>query len=367
MKFTSTQENLNQGLMIVSHIAAKTTSLPILNNVLIKAGGGVIQLETTNLELGVTCQVRGKVEAEGSFTVGAKLFADYVNLLPRENVNIELNDQTLKVSCKNYQTKINGAPAEDFPLIPQLEKKEPAKLKIADFKKALSQVVFAAALDETRPEINGVFLNFKGNKLTLAATDSYRLAEKVLNLDQGLAGDKNLIVPLRTFQELQRILTDGLEGDTIEIYLGDNQILFLFNGVELISRLVEGKYPDYKQIIPTDFKTTAVASVSELAKVIKTASLFCRTGINDINLKVIPNKVTVSSANSQLGENRTEIETETSGDDNEIVFNFRYLLDGLNNIDTNEVELKIIDPNSPGLLKSREGQDYVYIVMPIKQ
>lgn len=367
MKFTCTQENLNKGLMIVSHIATKATSLPILNNVLMRAEAGVLKLSTTNLEIGISCAVRGKVDEEGVFTVGAKLFADYVNLLPRDKVDLELTDQVLNIQCKNYKTKINGMPAEDFPLIPQLEKKEAAQLKISDFKKGLAQVIFAAAMDETRPEISGVFFGFKGNKLTLAATDSYRLAEKALNLEKGLDKDRDIIIPLRTLQELQRILVDELEGDKISINLGENQVSFELDGVELISRLIEGQYPDYKQIIPTEFKTTSLVSGAELAKVIKSASLFCRSGINDINFKLEPNKIIISSANSQLGENITEIETETTGKENEIVFNYRYVIDGLNNLDSNEVEVKIIDADSPGLLKSRDQQDYLYIVMPIKQ
>jgi len=384
MKISCTQENLNQGLFVVSHIASKNTALPILNNVLIQAQENTIKLSATNLEIGVSCVIRGKVEEEGDFTVQSRLLADYINSLPKERIDLsvaseikENQDQTLSVSCKNNSTKVKGQPAIDFPLIPQIEKKNPYILSSKNLRQAVAQVVFAVSISETRPEISGVLFNFSGEKLVLAATDSYRLAERSVGLEKKSSSvPQRVIVPTRTLQELQRILGSFKdpaaisEIEEVEIYLAENQILFVLGNIELISRLVEGQYPDYQQIIPQQSNTKAVLNISEFVNATKTTSLFARSGIYDVNLEFTPDKkeVSISSANNQLGENTSKLSGEFSGKENSIVVNYRYLLDGLQNIDSDEVEVNIIDGNSPCVLKpSGKGGNYLYIIMPIKQ
>jgi len=387
MKITCTQENLNQGLGFVSHIASKNTSLPILSNVLIKAEKGSLSLTTTNLEMGINCLVRGKIDKDGSYTVSSKLFNDYVSLLPNQKIEIELKDDFLEIKCEDQDTKIKGNSAEEFPLIPQVEKKNPYICKISDLLNALSQVIFAVSVSETRPEISGIYFNFSDNVLTLTATDSYRLAEKKIKLKEKGKEAKEVIIPARTIMELFRILS-GLVGtgettdeeannNKLEIYFEDNQVLFVVNNVELVSRIIEGQYPNYKQIIPTTHKTRAIIGVSDFIKAVKTAALFSRTGIYDINLEFKDGKFIVSSTNSQLGENKSKLESKIDGEDNKIIVNFRYLLDGLQNIDSTDVILEMTDINNPCLLKPAESldekkqaiaaEDYLYIVMPIKQ
>lgn len=382
MKISCTQENLNQGLFIVSHLAAKNITLPILNNILIQATDNSIRLSATNLEIGVSCLVRGKVEAEGDFTVQSRLLADYVSLLPKERIDIEtpkedVADQSLKIKCKNHSTKIKGQAATDFPVIPQVERTGAYVVGHENFRQALSQVVFAVSVSETRPEINGVFFNFQDSKLVMAATDSYRLAEKTIGLTKKSSGEgKKIIVPAKTLQELQRILGSFKDPasisdvEDIEIYVSDNQILFVLGNIELISRLVEGQYPDYQQIIPQTSKTKSVADTSELIKATKTAGLFTRSGIYDVKLEFLPdkNEVVVSSTNTQLGENISQIHSLTEGDTNNTVLNYRYLLDGLQNIDSDKVEIGLVDGGNPCILRPSGGsQDYLYIIMPIKQ
>lgn len=384
MKISCTQENLNQGLFVVSHIASKNTALPILNNVLIQSEQNTIKLSATNLEIGVSCIIRGKVEQEGDFTIQSRLLADYVSLLPKERVDLEApneikdgQDQSLSVSCKNNSTKIKGQPAADFPLIPQIEKKSKYILNSKNLRQAISQVIFAVSVSETRPEINGVLFNFTGEKLVLAATDSYRLAERTISLDKKSSSvPQKVIVPTRTLQELQRILGSFKDPaaisdiDEIEIYLAENQILFVLGNIELISRLVEGQYPDYQQIIPQEAATKAVLNSTEFIKATKTTSLFTRSGIYDVSLEIAAGKkeLIVSSANNQLGENISKLSGDISGADNNIVVNYRYLLDGLQNINADQVELGIIDSHSPCVLKPvGKNGNYLYIIMPIKQ
>jgi len=384
MKISCTQENLNQGLFVVSHLASKNTALPILNNVLIQAKENIIKLSATNLEIGVNCVVRGKVELEGDFTVQSRLLADYVALLPKERIDILVDQKTnnkqnqfLKVSCKNNSTKIKGQPAADFPLIPQIDKINPYVLDHSEFRQAVNQVIFAVSVSETRPEINGVLFNFNNGKLILAATDSYRLAEKSIGLEKkSKNSSQQVIVPTRTLQELQRILGSFKDPaaiadiEKVEIYLTENQISFILGNIELISRLVEGQYPDYRQIIPQQSNTKASLNVNEFIKATKTTSLFARSGIYDVNLEFSPAKkeVVISSVNNQLGENVSRLSAEASGDTNSIVVNYRYLLDGLQNIDSDQVEVDIIDGGNPCVLKpAGKNVDYLYIIMPIKQ
>ncbi|MDD4901566.1 MAG: DNA polymerase III subunit beta [Patescibacteria group bacterium] len=380
MNLSILKENLKQGLFIVSHLAGKNANLPILNNILVEVKKEGVRLMTTNLEVGITHFIRGKVEKEGSFTVDAKIFADYINLLPNKKIDLIKEDGVLRVECENFKTKIKTEASEDFPLIPQIEKKNKKTVKIADLKNALAKVVFAAANSESRIELSGVLMTIGQNKLVLAATDSYRLAEKELEIkEEGSEGkdkavpEQKVIVPARTIQEILRILAglDQGEGGKKEInfYINDNQILFAVDNTELISRLIEGQYPDYKQIIPAAGKTTAVLNRFELIRAIKASALFSKSGINDINLDFPEgkNQVIVSSASGTTGENIVKIEAETNGIDNGIIINYQYLLDGLNNIDEETIKLEVIDGNTPCLIKPLGEKGYLYIIMPIKQ
>ncbi|MFW0862700.1 MAG: DNA polymerase III subunit beta [Candidatus Komeilibacteria bacterium] len=366
MKFICTRENLNNGLSVVNHLASHNANLPILNNVLVDAKDGIITLATTNLEIGIKVVVRGKIETEGSYTVPARLFSDFVSLLPNENVDIDLETDGLNVRCKNSQTQIKGMLSEDYPLIPDVSSDKKVSIDMQVFKETLGQTVFAATLDDNRPEISGVFFNFKGQDLVVAATDSYRLAEKRIKVENSI--DQKVIIPLKTLQELSRILANTTE-KKIEIYLNENQIAFSCNNIVLTSRLIDGNYPDYEQIIPTDEKTVTKVGVSELVKAIKGASLFCKTGINDIKMTIIPskNEVVILSTNSGLGENITNIKADIKGEEVEIVFNYRYLLDGLNNLQSEQVIIKTSNQGAPGVFVPDNKEGYLYIVMPIRQ
>ncbi|MFA5075997.1 MAG: DNA polymerase III subunit beta [Patescibacteria group bacterium] len=386
MRFSCTQENFNQGLTVVSHVASKNVNLPILNNVLLKTEEGGIRLLATNLEIGISCFIRGKVEEQGEFTIPARVLADYINLLPSQKIDVSLKENYLDINCDNYQTKIKGEPASEFPLVPQIKREKPLVAKVGDLVKALQQVIFAVSLSESRPELSGVLLDFivEKGKLIIAATDSYRLAEKNLKV-AGREDGVRTIIPANTLQELQRILGSASKNqlladneskaENVEIYLGENQILFVYNNIELVSRVIEGQYPDYSQIIPQNYQTQVVIGTDDLIKAVKSSSLFVKTGINDVLLEFNPsNEVVVSSVNTQLGENQSVLTANITGPKNSAVLNYRYLLDGLQALGTPEVILEVIDNNTPIILKpvltSAEAgvdRDYLYLVMPIKQ
>lgn len=375
LKIFSLQENLKQGLALVSHISGKNINLPILNNVLIKAEDGKIKLISTNLEVGIISSVRGKIEKEGVFTVNAKIISDCISLLPNKKIGLEQSGTDFLVDCENYQVKVRGQSAEEFPLIPEVDKKNYFIAQAEEIKQAISQVIFATATSETRLELSGVLFVFTANYLTMVATDSYRLAEKKVKIKSNSEEDKKIIVPAKTLQELLRILSLGL-GDEVEdknqeikFYISENQILFTYGSTELVSRLIEGQYPDYQQIIPTNSKTKVSINQQELTRAVKMASLFSKTGVNDVNLDFPAgkNQVVISSVSGQTGENITNLEAKVSGDDNGMVINYRYLLEGLNNMEKEMIKIDIIDSNTPCLIRPEQDESYLYIIMPIKQ
>ena len=381
MKFSCTQENLRQGLAIVSHIANKSVNLPILENVLIRTEEGGLKFMATNLEIAVSCNIRGKVESKGEFTVPSKLLADYVTLLPKERVDVDQTDSALTVACGTYQTRLNGIGASEFPLIPTVESDRKFAVKVNDLRKAIGQVNFAVAANESRPEISGVLFKFSnadgGMQLVLAATDSYRLAEKTISVlkddSSKIEDDLSVIVPARAVSEVLRILSvfkDAVDNpEKLQIVVADNQIMFSYGDVQLVSRTIEGKYPDYRQLIPERFETETSVSKDDLLRAVKATSLFSRTGLNDICLKFAAGQsIKVTANNPQTGEHSAEVDGETSGKENGITVNHRYFIDGVNNIESEKVKLQLIDGVSPCVLRpAGDEPDYLYIVMPIRQ
>ncbi len=365
MKISCTQENLHRGLEIVSRASGRNTALPILSNVLLRAESTGLRLTATNLEIGLTCLVRAKVEGAGAYTVQGRLLNELVGLLSSDRIDLSLANGELSVVTKETKTSLKGLSADEFPIIPPIERKNPISLPVSQLKQAITQTIFAAAYDASRPEINGVLLKTDGANLILAATDSYRLAERQLALTSP-AGSVSAIVPIRALQELARVLDGAAE--TADLYLSENQLLVAVGDIELVSRLIEGQYPNYEQIVPKDSKTQATVAVTELSRVVKAASLFCKSGINDVTLAFSgPGQLTVSAANSQVGANTTTIDCAVKGPDNSAVFNYRYLLDGLANLDTPSAQIELTDPASPGLIRPASDQPYLYLVMPIRQ
>ena len=376
MKFISLQENFKKGIFSVNNITSKNITLPILNNILIKTEDGIINLIATNLEIGITYKVGGKIEKNGEITVNSKIISDYVNNLPNEKISIESieNNKELKIQCKNYKTKIKSEKSDDFPLIPTIEKKDYIKTNIKKIKEALSQVIFSVSNSDSRIEISGILFFLDGKKLKLVSTDSYRLSEKTIEIEDNINNEKlkgeKIIIPAKTIQELLRILSNiDNEEDDIKIYFSDNQILFSFGPVELISRTVNGQYPDYEQIIPKDFNSEIILNRQELIRAIKVSSIFSRDSINDININVKKEEkeIIVSSFSGQSGESNIKIEADIKKNDSKIKLNYRYLLEGLNNIKSENIIINIIDENSPCLIRSNNNDGYVYIIMPIKQ
>jgi len=369
MKFSVLQENLKRGLTAVSHIAGKNPNLPILNNIKIETKDGNIHLTSTNLEIGVSSVVRGKVEQDGSFTIDAKIISDLINLLPNKKIDIELLDKKLNINCESFNTKVNGLSSDDFPLIPTIENAIKFSVDVNDLTLGLSQVIFSVAPQDGRVELSGVYCVVRDGIMTLVGTDSYRLAEKIISISGQIDSEISVIVPIRTMQEIVRIISGIKTLVKVDISITENQILFCVDGVELVSRIIEGQYPDYKQIIPTSYKTKARVSVSECVRSIKAASIFSKSGVNDVSLDLPDGKniLMISATSGQVGENISQVESMVEGIDNSVVVNHRYLLDGLNVLKTEMVDFFVVDGNTPCIFKPVGIDNYQYIIMPIRQ
>ena len=378
MKLTCTQENLNKAINIVGKIINKNTTLPILNNVLLKTEKGRLKLTSTNLELGVDYWIGGKIEKEGEITIPTKLFSNFISSIPNGNVEMDLKGDVLSIKCEGYKTNIKGIDAKEYPLTPKIEMKPIFKIKSFDFKQALFQVLPAVSNSESRIEITGVFMDLSKlskNKIVLVATDSYRLAEKTLTLEKEninketinlLEDIKSVIIPKNTIQEIVRDLGD--EDEMVEITISENQILFSFGNASVISRLIEGKYPDYKQIIPSKFEADAIVEIDEAVKAIKVAGLFVNISSNSVELKLFPKSKTleINAETSEIGSNRSKISAEITGKELAVIYNYKYLIDGFNSLSGDKAILKINSGGMPTVLSSDTDKSLSYVIMSIR-
>lgn len=368
MKLSVTQENLAKAITTVGRMVSARSSLPVLANILIATEGGRLKLSATNLEVGINYWIGAKVEEDGGITVPARLFSEFITSLPSGNVDMELNDLSLVVKAPHVESSINGISAEEFPLIPQIKSEPALQISAKTFHDALAQVVVAASADESRPILTGVYIYNENSNLVIVSTDSYRLAEKQLKLAKKPTSDIKFIVPARTIQELVRLLGDH-DGD-IAVYASDNQVMFEVDGIELTSRLIEGQFPDYRQIIPKSADTTVEAATDEVMRVTKLASLFARENAGSVRLDIkAEGRMDVVANPSQVGENTSSADCEVDGDDNEIALNARYLTDALGVLKTPKLTLSLSGKLNPCVIKpagDSEKVDYLHIIMPLR-
>jgi DNA polymerase III subunit beta len=363
MRIICTQENLRKGLNITSRISSGSTTLPVLNNILLATDRGVLKLSSTNLEMGVNTWVRCKVEEEGSISVPARTFNELISTLPNDNITLSIENSQLVVESGNYKTRVKGLSADEFPLIPQVDEVEPVHISAKNLKTAISQVTFAAAASETQPEISGILFSFNETDFKLVATDRYRLAEK--HIPSTGSAQKDLIVPNKAVQELAKILGNA-EDEDVQILIGTNQLMFKTGESELISRLIEGIYPPYQKSIPQSFNTEATMETSALSSALRTAGIFTQTGSNIILAYEPGGNLVISSGVGDVGESKVNVPATINGAPGSIMFNHKYILDCLGAIGTKTVRLQFIGENSPGVISSPELPDYIYLVMPIK-
>ena len=362
MNLQVTQENLNRALGTVARVANARNPLPILANVLIRAENNRLSIAATNLDIAITQFVGAKIKSEGSITVPARLMQDFISSLPGGVIDLKLEDTQLHIATERYTSVINGIMADDFPVMPTIAGGTSWTIAAPLLKKALQQVVFAASGDESRPVLTGVLLHTVDGKLYLAATDSYRLAEKELGANKT---DISLLVPATAMQDLLRILGDA--EDEIRVTHDDQQVRFQVGDIELVARLLEGKYPDYRKLIPQSFAVSATVKRADFINVAKVSALFARESAGSVTIEVDEKtgNLSIRSIASQLGEN-TATATGTMSGSGSITLNSRYLIDALQALSSDEVMFGFNGKLEATLLRDASSNDYNHIIMPLK-
>lgn len=374
MNVICVQENLKENLDNALRIIKYNSTLPILNNFLLTTEKGRLKISSTDLEIGFTSWVSSKILEDGSITVPAHLLSQFVNNLPNKNISLEVKDQKLFLNCDNIKAVINGLNSEDFPIIPKIKNISTFSINSKVLKEALGNVINSAALSNNRPEISSIYLRMEPDQIKFITTDSFRLAHKTLLLNSEELKDKikidysksqNMIIPLRTAGEILRILGD--KNADVNINIDQNQILFDLGDTHLISRLIEGNYPDYEAIIPKSFETKCYVSKKDLEEAVKLSGCFS-SKLNEVTLKTIAEKslIEVFSNNNEVGNHQTKINSEIKGEDVNITFNWKYLLDGLKNVNSEEIVLEFNGDQRPAIIKPARSSDFFYILMPIK-
>ncbi len=368
MKLFCDQKDLDFALNIVNKAISPNNTLPVLNNILLKAEGKKLHFSATNLEIAISYSINADVRSEGAITVPAKLITSYVSLLTDEKVELKLNGSTdLMLTCSTSDTKVKGISADEFPLIPKVEKDKEFSVKIDDFYKSVTETVFAASLNTSRPVLSGVFMKSDGDTMKMVATDSYRLAEKKLSFMKKPKEEFNCIVPAKTMNELSKIVNKS-EDKEVNVIVSKNQVLFNIGDVELVSRLIDGKYPDYEKIIPKENKSKFEVSVEDLSLVLKRVSLFARENNNSVKISVSKDgQLLVASEETKVGEEKAHIMVKLEGEENSILLNSQYLLDVLTYCHQDRISLSMSDKVSPAVITPTGDQlEYVYIIMPLK-
>jgi DNA polymerase-3 subunit beta len=368
VKLSILQENLARGLTVVSRAVSSRAALPVLSNVLLRTKDAGLELTATNLEIGITHWVPGKVDEDGSITLPAKLFADIVTSLPNMRIDLELlPDDRVHLTCGRFETHMKGMAADEFPQIPAAGERPTTRISQKVLRRALAEVAFAAASEEARPILTGVLTHFEGDRLTLAAADNYRIAITTIGtLDP--VEDTSVVVPARSYHELERILSDV--DDPVEIVLSPsrNQITFHLEGTQLVSRLIDGQFPNYQQVLPKEHATRAIVDREELLRAVRPAALLTRESTKIVKLHVGgagAAGITVTAV-SDLGDHQSEVDATAEGDGTTIAFNATYLTDVLQNVDAEQFAIELNGPLSPGVFRPADGREYTHVVMPVR-
>ncbi len=373
MKLSCLQENLNRGLGIVGRAVATRSTLPITQNILFSADQSGLKLAATNLEMAITCWIGAKVKQKGEITVPARLLSDFVSSLPNDliEVNLPANSRIMELKSGHFQARMHGIDAADFPPIPQINDGITASIEAASLREGISQVAFAAATEESRPVLTGINTEFDGDQLNLVAADGFRLAVHKTALNSRVKDKTTVIIPARTLSELNRLI--GEQEEPVEITVNEkrSQVLFRLKDAEIVSQLIQGSFPNYSQVIPQSYTTRAVVDIGEFLRVTKMSSIFARDASGIVRLIVTPGselnpgKITVSAQAEEVGDNVSEVDALTDGEEAKIAFNVKYLSDVLSVLPQAQVALELTTPSSPGTIRPIGVDNYVHVVMPM--
>jgi DNA polymerase-3 subunit beta len=368
VKLSVMQENLARGLSVVSRAVSSRSTLPVLANVLLRTEDAGLKLTATNLEIGITYWVPGKIDTDGATTVPARLLTDLVGSLPSaERVDLELQGaDTLHLRCGRFATHVKGIDADEFPAIQTAGERPTTRVSQKVLRRALDETTFAAASDEARPILTGVLARFEGSRLTLAAADNYRIAVRTIDILDPVES-ASVVIPARALAELGRVLADT--DDPVELVLSQarNQVLFHLEGIDVVSRLIDGQFPNYQTVIPAAHATRVELDREELLRAVRPAALIASSSANIVKLQVGDEGagVTVTAA-AEVGDYTGDVEATVEGDSTTIAFNARYLNDVLANVDADRFSVELNGPLSPGVFRPVGDDDYVHVVMPVR-
>lgn len=374
MRFSILQQDLLPALQAVSRSVGVRSSLPVLANILIQTDNGKLKLSATNLEIGVIKLISAQIDEEGEITVPAKTFLEIVSSLSGANLEIETSSEQLKISAKNgggksFNATLNGISAAEFPSIP-LSSEQSISISSQLLQKTLPQITFAAATDEGRPVLTGILTEIKDGELELVATDGFRLAHKKAPLAGNLTTPFRVLIPKRTFEEIVRLISEDLKetDKKVEISTSENQnqVVFKIGQTQLSSRLIEGQFPTWDRIIPTEFQNKSILDRQELLKGLKLASVFAKDAANVVKLETKSNQIKLSSEAKELGEQQTEVEAQTEGTEIVIAFNSKFLIDALSAVASAQVLIEFSGNLSAALIKPVGEEGLEYVVMPIR-
>lgn len=369
MRVSCLQENLAKGLATVGRAVATRSTLPVLSNVMLATDQGRLKLSATDLEIGIHCWIGAKVEEEGAITVPARLLIDFVNALPAERIDMALNVRTqeLNLNCARYEAHIKGIDAQEFPLISTADDGDyQLTLEPSLLRQMISQVAFSAATDESRPILTGVLVKFDGPQLTMAAADGFRLSVRYARLENPVSEPISVIIPARALAELGRISSDEELPIGLSITASRSQALFHLSNTDLVSQLIEGRFPDYTQIIPKRHDTRTTVGTDEFFKACRTANIFARSEANIVRLRIADDKMIITASSAEMGDNVTEIDAQIAGEPiEEVAFNVRFLIDVLSVADAAQVVLETTTASSPGVIKPVGSEDFVHVIMPM--
>lgn len=361
MKIIINQKNLKRAINLIEKVVSKNTSLPILGNILLKTENGRLRLSATNLELGINTLVGVKIEEVGEIAIPAKIFSDFINTIQDEKITFITKNNILTINTEYYKTSILGFDPKDFPIIPKIKSEPIVSIPAKIFKGALMRVIDSMAVSETRPELAGIFLQIKENQCVFVSTDIFRLSEVIIPILE--SSSISIIIPRNTVTELVHMCSD-IEGD-VQIKYTDNQVAFVGEDIELISRVVDGTYPPYKNIIPEKFISRVLIKRSEFENNIRLAGLFA-SSISDVKITCTENKLIITARNSDKGEIETDVPAILKNEPFEVSLNYRYILDGLKNMPGNDVIIEFTGAGSPLVMRPGDDKSFIYLIMPLR-
>ena len=371
MKVSCTQEALSKALNIVGRAVATRTTLPIVTNVLMSTEDSSLRLAATNLEIGINYKMPATVEEPGAIAIPARLLTELVHSLPNERIEMEASPQNFNMSvrCLRYDAKIKGLDPRDFPPIMMPTDSITTMVSAETLKDAIKQVVFAAASDDTRPVLTGVYVKMEGAEMTLAAADGFRLAVLHSPLLREIESPLEVIVPSRSLLELSRIIEEEEKPVEVTVTPAKGQILFHTSTVDMFSQLIQGTFPNYSQLIPASFSSRVIVPTDDFLKATRVASIFARDASGIVRLQmapgddILPAHMTISARADEVGENQGEIDAVVEGEAGKIAFNAKYLMDVLNVLGARQVALETNSPSSPGVLRPVGPDSYTHVIM----